>query len=85
MGLSRKNFMQQFGEKLRFLREKHRITQAQLAEQVGLAQAYISELEWGKNNPSLSLVIKIADIFGLPTIDMLVRDELDLDAGDDPS
>jgi transcriptional regulator with XRE-family HTH domain len=71
--------MQRFGEKLRILRKKHGLTQVQLAKHIGLAWSYIGELESGKyDNPSAKLAIKIADFFGVP-IDVLVRDELELD------
>jgi transcriptional regulator with XRE-family HTH domain len=73
--------MQRFGEKLYTLRKKHGLTQVQLAEQAGLSQTYIGELESGKKRPGTSITVKIADFFGVP-IDVLVRDELDLDEGE---
>ena len=63
----------QFGEKLRYLRQQQRLTQTTLAQQVGLAsQAYVSDLEAGRKAPSLDLVVRIAELFGVTT-DYLLR------------
>jgi transcriptional regulator with XRE-family HTH domain len=63
-----------FGRKLRYLRERHQMTQAAVAIQLGLsANAHISFLEAGLKEPSLELVVRIADLFGVTT-DYLLRD-----------
>lgn len=57
-----------FPEKLRALRQTHQLTQAELARLLGLAkQGYISNLEAGRKTPSLELVVRIADVFGVST------------------
>lgn len=62
-----------FSEKLRFLRQTHQLTQAELAHRLGLAkQGYISNLEAGRKAPSLELVLRIGDLFGV-TSDELIR------------
>ncbi len=64
----------QFGEKLRHLRQQQRLTQTALAQRVGLAsQAYVSDLEAGRKVPSLDLVVRLAELFGVTT-DYLLRD-----------
>lgn len=64
----------QFGEKLRYLRQQQRLTQTMLAQQVGLAsQAYVSDLEAGRKVPSLDLVVRLAELLGVTT-DYLLRD-----------
>lgn len=45
-------------------REKH-ITQQQLAEKTGIAQADISRLENGNSNPSLRTLQRLADGLGM--------------------
>jgi transcriptional regulator with XRE-family HTH domain len=50
--------------------------QADLARQLGLrTQAHISLLEAGHKEPSISLLLRIADFFGV-TIDYLLRDNI---------
>jgi transcriptional regulator with XRE-family HTH domain len=69
-----------FGDKLRYLRRQHRLTQTDLSRQLDLAsQAYISDLEAGRKIPSLDLVVRIADLFSVTT-DYLLRDELPVES-----
>jgi transcriptional regulator with XRE-family HTH domain len=73
-----------FGGKLRVLRLRLEQSQIELANQLGLSSgAYISNLEAGRKLPSLDVVIRIADLFGVTT-DMLLRDELSLPSQDKP-
>jgi transcriptional regulator with XRE-family HTH domain len=76
--------MQRFGEKLRTLRKQHNLTRKQLAQEVGVAQSTIGDLEVSRNNPSANLVVRIATFFGV-SLDVLMRDELDLDVDDTSS
>ncbi len=47
--------------RLRTLRHKRGLTQVELAERVGITQAYIARLETGaKKNPSLRLLDRLA-------------------------
>lgn len=52
------------GEKLennlREMREKRNLTQAQLAEKVGISQQAYSQIEKGDTNPSLETALKIS-------------------------
>jgi transcriptional regulator with XRE-family HTH domain len=62
--------------KLRYLRTQRHMHQADLARQLGLrTQAHISLLEAGHKEPSISLLLRIADFFGV-TIDYLLRDNI---------
>jgi transcriptional regulator with XRE-family HTH domain len=64
------------GEKLRHLRRYYRLTQTDVAQRLSLAtHSHISQLETGNKTPSLSLVLKIADLFGITT-DELLRDTI---------
>jgi transcriptional regulator with XRE-family HTH domain len=52
-------------------REEKHLTQATLADEVGVNQAYIAKLESGdKKNPTLDLK-KIAKALGLPVTELL--------------
>lgn len=65
-----------FGEKLRFLRHKHGLTQSDLAQQLDLAShAHIAKLEANQDVPSLALVIRAADLLHINT-DYLLRDTI---------
>jgi transcriptional regulator with XRE-family HTH domain len=67
------------GEKLRHLRRYYRLTQTDVAQRLSLAtHSHISQLETGNKTPSLSLVLKIADLFGITT-DELLRDTITAD------
>jgi transcriptional regulator with XRE-family HTH domain len=51
----------QFGPNLRRIREAKGLSQAALAEAVGLRQNHISDLEAGKSQPYLSLAVRLAE------------------------
>jgi putative transcriptional regulator len=72
--------LQRFSEKLRTLRERHHLSQKELANLVGFTREHINGLENGRKKPGAEIVFKIADVFGVPA-DQLVRDELELDEG----
>jgi transcriptional regulator with XRE-family HTH domain len=55
---------QVIGQRLRELRERHRLSQRQLARQSGVANATISQIESGKLNPTVSMLKKVLD--GIP-------------------
>ena len=58
--------MTPFGAKLRALRDDANMTQAQLAQKLGVSPAYLSSLEHGKRGrPSWAIVQQVIEIFGL--------------------
>ncbi|MBI1228158.1 MAG: helix-turn-helix domain-containing protein [Bacteroidetes bacterium] len=52
--------------KIRELREKKGMSQADLAKAAGLSMTYISLLEGGKKSPTLKSLEKISDALGIP-------------------
>ena len=57
-----------FGQKLERLRRDATLTQTELAHKLLLAQpGYISNLEKGRKFPSPTLIVRIADLFGVTT------------------
>ena len=71
--------MERFGEKVRILRHRRGMTLKGLAAALGVASfSYVSDIEHGKKTPHPTLIIKIADVFGVTT-DQLMRDEVELD------
>lgn len=71
--------LRHFGEKLRSLRVQHHLSQTELAQRLALAQpSYISNLEAGRREPSLDLVIQIAELLEVAT-DYLLQDAVPVD------
>jgi transcriptional regulator with XRE-family HTH domain len=69
-----------FGSKLRLLRQRQALSQANLAERLNLAsQGYIADLEAGDEEPSLDLVSRVARLFGV-SVDYLLRDTVPIEA-----
>ncbi len=80
--MARHHRPQDFGTKLHRLRLSNDLTLQQLAETLGYStHSYLSEIEAGKKAPTVELVLKVADLFGVST-DRLIRDELDLEVED---
>jgi transcriptional regulator with XRE-family HTH domain len=70
--------MKRFGEKLRFLREQHGMTQQGLADELGFTQVHLHNLETGKKQPNVELVVKLCKLFNVSS-DALIMDEHDLE------
>jgi len=51
---------------LRVLRARHNLTQAELAERLGVTRQTINAIETEKYDPSLPLAFKIGAVFRLP-------------------
>ena len=62
----------QFGAYISAKRKDIGLTQAELAEKVNLTRQSISKYETGECFPDISILIQLADIFGV-TIDELVK------------
>lgn len=54
------------GRAIRFCRQQKGLTQPQLAERADLSASYLSVLEQGKRDPSLSSLHRIARGLGIP-------------------
>ncbi len=54
-----------FGKRLKELRLEKSLSQEKLAHQAGLHRTYISLLEKGKRQPSLSSAMNLADALGI--------------------
>ena len=52
-------------QRLKDRREQLGVTQEQLAEMANVALRTVKELDSGKGNPTVSTVIKLADILGM--------------------
>jgi transcriptional regulator with XRE-family HTH domain len=63
-------------EKIKILRKEKKWSQAELAETLNVHVTHISRLETGKYAPSLELLKKIAEMFGVTT-DYLLYDSIE--------
>ena len=65
-----------FGKNLSRVRKEHQLTQAELAKEVGISRSSISYYESWSLNPTLDIVQKFADFFGISP-EVLVRNQND--------
>ncbi len=70
--------MKRFGEKLLILRKRQQLTQRQLGTALGIDYSYIGKMERGENVPSMAMLLKIANFFGVSP-NQLILDDSDLD------
>lgn len=59
--------------KLKDLREEAGMTQKQLAEKIGNVQRNISNWESGNSQPDLDTIVRLAELFGVTTDELLGR------------
>ena len=65
------------GKQIQLLRQRHNLTQKELAEIINSSQNYLSDVETGKKRPSLDYYITIANYFKV-SLDQLFADELNM-------
>jgi DNA-binding XRE family transcriptional regulator len=65
-----KKWAHHFGGKIRVLRERAGLTQAQLAEKAGLQQSHVSRLECAEYSPTHKTLTKIAAALGVTVRDL---------------
>lgn len=61
------------GSNIRRIRENKGLSQVYVAEQIGVTQSMLCQVERGTKNPSLQLSVEIAEVLGC-TLDDLARD-----------
>ena len=65
------NDAKKLGENLKALRTERKITQTGLAEKLGVDKSFVSNIEKGKNNPTLSTITNLAQALGVSTNELL--------------
>ncbi len=70
--------MEQFGKKLRILRQRNGLTLQQLGDMLGVHNTHVSKMEQNKRTPNVAMVIKIATLFKV-SFDQLMNDEFELE------
>jgi transcriptional regulator with XRE-family HTH domain len=63
----------QFGEKLRHIRKKRKITMKEVSEMVGVTESLISQIETNRVSPAIDTLLKIAEVLQVD-MDYLFRD-----------
>ena len=63
------------GTALKRTRQFHRLTQAALSERLSISKSYLSELESGKKTPTIEILQKYSDAFGVPSSAFLLFSE----------
>ena len=77
------NYLQEVGARIKEARLRKHLSQAQLAELLGLTPPYISNLETGKQNMSITALARISDVLEVSADWILrnhTRDALDITA-----
>lgn len=69
------SFFENLGHRLAAFRRKRGLTQEQLSELAGLDRSYISQLERGLTNPSLDVLLRIAQALELDICAFLCGEE----------
>lgn len=73
-----------FNKKLRSMRMARHFTQQRLADSIGIALRTYQCYEQGTREPSLDLLVKLADVLEVPTDYLLCRDLSLLKSFDEP-
>jgi transcriptional regulator with XRE-family HTH domain len=60
---------------IRFLRTQRKLSQEQLADELGITRSRIGSYEEGRSEPNIQLLITLSDFFKLP-VDMLIKHDL---------
>lgn len=62
-------------EALRLIRVFHDMRQQEVADRLGLSKSYVSEIENGKKIPSIDVIQKYSDAFGIPASSIMFFSE----------
>jgi transcriptional regulator with XRE-family HTH domain len=66
-----KDDAKKLGENLKMIRIKKDISQTALAETLGVDKSFVSNIENGKTNPTLSTITNLAQALGVSTNELL--------------
>lgn len=67
------NFLESLGARAAALRQERHMTQAQVAEKAQLTSKYVSEIERGGVNPSVSVLLSLAHALGTSAATLLAE------------
>jgi transcriptional regulator with XRE-family HTH domain len=72
------NHLRRLGQRVAQIRRIKKITQEELAERSGLTLSYISKIETGRRNPTITVVSKIAQSLDVDIYQLFTTLELEL-------
>ena len=64
-----------FGENLKRIRKEMKLTQAEMAKEIGISQSYIADIERNRKNISLAVVLRIAEGLNI-SVNELINDDI---------
>lgn len=70
---STKKTLKTLGWKVQKLRKQKKLTQEELADQLGISRVYMGYIEQGRESPSLKLLMKVSRKFGVKIEDLFHR------------
>ena len=62
----------ELGAELRRLRRHHDLLLRHVAAETGIADTYLSEIERGERLPTLPVLLKLADVYGVLLVELFV-------------
>lgn len=70
------DFSKLIGNRIRYYRNLNGLTQAKLAEAVGVETSTLAHIEIGKNLPAISRLPRIAEVLGIEVYQLFVKKEV---------
>lgn len=67
------NRLENIGLNIRKYRKKMKLSQVDLAVEVGIDRSYLSEIENGRVNPTINILYAIADSLNVSIVDLLIE------------
>lgn len=65
------NRLETIGQRIQNFRKKQRLSQIELAVEVGINRSYLSEIENGRTNSSINILYAIADALKIDITDLI--------------
>jgi transcriptional regulator with XRE-family HTH domain len=60
------------GVNIRTIRQTRKLSQVALAQQCGIYRSYLSRIETGRANPSLTAIVALANALNVTPVDLLL-------------
>lgn len=64
-----------FGQNLKAIRKRMKLTQTEMAERIGISQSYLADIEHNRKNISLAVVLRIAKGLNI-SVNKLINDDI---------
>ena len=64
-----------FGQNLKAIRKRMKLTQTEMAERIGISQSYLADIEHNRKNISLAVVLRMAKGLNI-SVNKLINDDI---------